>query len=59
MDFLDWLEYYADKTYGLEDDDFFSYGEIAGYLPGTEPAGLIIKYIQGFKTENIFSVFFK
>jgi len=37
MDFLDWLEYYADKTYGLEDDDFFSYGEIAGYLPGTEP----------------------
>ena len=37
MDFLDWLECYADKTYGLENDDFFSYGEIAGYLPGTEP----------------------
>lgn len=37
MDFLDWLEYYADKTLELDNDEFFGYGEIAGYLPGTEP----------------------
>lgn len=29
MDFLDWLEYYADRTLELDNDDFFSYGELA------------------------------
>lgn len=29
MRFLDWLEYFADKTYELDDDDYFSYGELA------------------------------
>ena len=28
MHFLDWLEYYVDKTLELEDDDYFSYGEL-------------------------------
>ncbi len=32
MGFLDWLEYYADKTLELNDDDFFSYGELAGII---------------------------
>lgn len=31
MDFLDWLEYYADRTLELEsDDDFFGYAELTG-----------------------------
>lgn len=30
MSFLDWLEYYADKTFELDDSDYFSYGELAG-----------------------------
>lgn len=30
MSFLDWLEYYVDKTLELDDFDYFSYGEIAG-----------------------------
>lgn len=34
MDFLDWLEYYVDKTLELEDDDFFGYAEIAGIVKG-------------------------
>ena len=28
MDFLDWLEYYADRTLELEDEDFFGYAEL-------------------------------
>lgn len=28
MHFLDWLEYYVDKTLELPDDDYFSYGEL-------------------------------
>lgn len=28
MSFLDWLEYYVDKTLELDDTDFFSYGEL-------------------------------
>lgn len=32
MNFLDWLEYYVDKTLELDDSDFFSYGELAGKL---------------------------
>lgn len=32
MDFLDWLEYYVDRTLELDDDDFFGYAEIAGIL---------------------------
>lgn len=32
MCFLDWLEYYADKTWTLSDDDFFSYGALAGII---------------------------
>ena len=32
MSFLDWLEYYVDKTLELEDSDFFSYGELAGRI---------------------------
>lgn len=34
MDFLDWLEYYADRTLSLElsNEDFFGYAEIAGFL---------------------------
>lgn len=30
MDFLDWLEYYADRTLELEDEDFFGYAELTG-----------------------------
>lgn len=30
MQFLDWLEYYVDRTLELADDDYFSYCEIAG-----------------------------
>lgn len=29
MRFLDRLEYFADKTYELDDDDYFNYGELA------------------------------
>lgn len=32
MDFLDWLEYYVDRTLELNDDDFFGYAEIAGIV---------------------------
>lgn len=32
MSFLDWLEYYVDKTLELDDSDYFSYGELAGKL---------------------------
>lgn len=32
MDFLDWLEYYVDRTLELDDDDFFGYAEIAGIV---------------------------
>lgn len=32
MSFLDWLEYYADKTLELDDSDYFSYGELAGKI---------------------------
>ena len=28
MSFLDWLEYYIDKTLELDDDEYFSYGEL-------------------------------
>ena len=28
MSFLDWLEYYVDKTLELDDDEYFSYGEL-------------------------------
>lgn len=32
MNFLDWLEYYVDRTLELSDDEFFGYGELAcGY----------------------------
>ena len=30
MRFLDWLEYYADKTYELSDEEYFRYAELAG-----------------------------
>lgn len=29
MRFLDWLEYYVDRSLALDDEDYFSYGEIA------------------------------
>lgn len=32
MSFLDWLEYYVDKTLELDDTDYFSYGELSGRL---------------------------
>lgn len=32
MSFLDWLEYYVDKTLKLDDNDYFSYGELAGRI---------------------------
>ena len=32
MDFLDWLEYYVDRTLELDDDNFFGYAEIAGIV---------------------------
>ena len=32
MSFLDWLEYYVDRTLELEDEDYFSYGELAGVV---------------------------
>lgn len=35
MHFLDWLEYFVDKTLELPDDDYFSYGELT-YLEGKE-----------------------
>ncbi|MDE7281134.1 MAG: SMI1/KNR4 family protein [Ruminiclostridium sp.] len=31
MSFLDWLEYYVDKTLELDNDKFFSYGELARF----------------------------
>ncbi len=34
MGFLDWLEYYADRTAGLGDSDYFTYGELAGVVKG-------------------------
>ena len=30
MRFLDWLEYYADKTCELSDEEYFGYAELAG-----------------------------
>ncbi len=30
MNFLDWLEYYVDRTLELDDDDFFTYAELTG-----------------------------
>ena len=30
MCFLDWLEYYVDRTLELDDREFFSYGQLAG-----------------------------
>ena len=30
MRFLDWLEYYADKTCELSDEEYFRYAELAG-----------------------------
>lgn len=32
MCFLDWLEYYADRTYELSDKEYFGYAELAGKL---------------------------
>lgn len=32
MSFLDWLEYYVDRTLELDDRGFFSYGELAGIV---------------------------
>ncbi len=32
MEFLDWLEYYVDKTLELDDADYFGYAEIAGVI---------------------------
>ena len=32
MNFLDWLEYYVDKTLELDDDEYFGYAELAGVL---------------------------
>ncbi len=32
MNFLDWLEYYVDKTLELDDEDYFGYAELAGVL---------------------------
>ena len=32
MCFLDWLEYYADRTYELSDKKYFGYAELAGKL---------------------------
>lgn len=32
MSFLDWLEYYVDKTLELDDSDYFSYGELTGIV---------------------------
>lgn len=32
MSFLDWLEYYVDKTLELDDSDFFGYAELAGIV---------------------------
>lgn len=32
MGFLDWLEYYVDKTLELDDNDYFSYAELAGKI---------------------------
>ncbi len=30
MHFIDWLEYYVDRTLELDDEDYFSYAELAG-----------------------------
>ncbi|MDE6728639.1 MAG: SMI1/KNR4 family protein [Oscillospiraceae bacterium] len=30
MCFIDWLEYYVDRTLELDDDDYFSYSELVG-----------------------------
>lgn len=32
MGFLDWLEYYVDKTMELDDSDYFSYSELTGIV---------------------------
>lgn len=32
MNFLDWLEYYVDKTLTLQPSEYFSYGELAGIV---------------------------
>ncbi len=34
MSFIDWLEYYVDRTLELADDDYFSYSELAADLSG-------------------------
>lgn len=30
LSFIDWLEYYVDRTLELDDDDYFSYSELTG-----------------------------
>lgn len=32
MSFLDWLEYYVDRTLELDDSDYFSYAEVVGKI---------------------------
>ena len=32
MNFLDWLEYYVDRTLELDDEDYFGYAELTGVL---------------------------
>jgi hypothetical protein len=32
MGFLDWLEYYADKSLELDEDDYFGYAELTGRI---------------------------
>ena len=32
MSFLDWLEYYVDRTLELGEKEFFSYGQLAGIV---------------------------
>lgn len=32
MNFLDWLEYYVDRTLALQYSEYFSYGELAGII---------------------------
>lgn len=34
MGFLDWLEYYVDRTLEMDDREFFSYGNLAGRVTG-------------------------
>lgn len=32
MNFIDWLEYYVDQTLKLDDSQYFSYGELSGFI---------------------------